>query len=92
MEWDIALSRQVQKFLSQHHLADDAVTELLARAVKKFNGETVALDLKRLTGKWEGCFRIRTSKYRIIFSINFEAHSVFVEIFDNRDSSYKRHA
>lgn len=92
MEWDIVFSRQTNKFLAQHHLSDEAVMEPIVRAIKKLDGEVVTFDLKRLTGTWTGYFRIRTSKYRIIFSINFDTRVLFVEVFDSRDSSYNRHA
>ena len=49
----------------------------------------VAINIKRLSGKWEGCFRIRLGKNRIIFSINFERQTVLIEVVDNRGGVYR---
>lgn len=89
MEWQISLSRQAEKFLARNHLADTFVTDLISKAIRKFSGETVALDLRRLTGKWSDQYRIRTRKIRIIFSIDFYEKQVLVEVVDFRGSAYK---
>ncbi|KKW13660.1 MAG: plasmid stabilization system protein [Parcubacteria group bacterium GW2011_GWA2_50_10b] len=74
MAWEIGFSKQAEKFLKQHHLSDR---------------EMVAINIKRLSGKWEGCFRIRLGKNRIIFSINFERQTVLIEVVDNRGGVYR---
>lgn len=51
MGWEIKLSRQAEKFLARNHLADTFVTNLISKAILKFSGETVAVDMSRLTGK-----------------------------------------
>jgi mRNA-degrading endonuclease RelE of RelBE toxin-antitoxin system len=89
MDWSISLSRQAEKFLKQHHLADEVVIEAIQKALCKFEGEPVAVDLRRLSGIWAGHFRVRVGKIRMIFSLNFPEHQVLVEIIDNRDRVYK---
>ena len=88
MEWTISLSRQAEKFLAGNHLPDTFVTEQISKAILKFSGETIALDLRRMTGIWSGHFRIRTGKIRIIFSIDFYEKKVLVEVVDFRGSAY----
>lgn len=61
----------------------------MQRAIRKLSGETTLVNLKRLTGKWASCYRIRMGKIRIIFSIDFEEKSVLIEVIDNRGSAYK---
>lgn len=89
MEWAISLSRQAEKFLAQNHLADTFVTKQISKAVRKFSGETVALDLRGMTGTWSRHFRIRSGKIRIIFSIDFYEKKVLVEVVDFRGNVYK---
>ncbi len=89
MDWGISLSRQAEKFLAQRHIPDEFVAVVIQKALQKFEGEMVAVDLRRLTGKWAGYFRVRVGKIRIIFSLNFPQHRVLIEIIDNRDSVYK---
>jgi len=89
MRWSISLSRQADKFLTQCHLPDEFVAEAVERALQRFAGKPIAVDLRRLTGKWAGHFRIRIGKVRIIFSLDLPTHRVLVEIVDNRDRSYR---
>lgn len=89
MEWRIALSRQAEKFLTRNHLADNFVTEQISKAILKFSGETVPLDIRQLAGVWSGYYRIRSGKIRIIFSIDFYEKQVSVEVVDFRGSVYK---
>lgn len=89
MEWQISLSRQAEKFLARNHLADTFVTEQISKAILKFSGETVALDVRRLAGVWSGHYRIRSGKIRIIFSVDFYEKRISVEVVDFRGSAYK---
>ena len=89
MDWKISLSRQAEKFLQQRHLPDEFAVEPVRRSIRKLSGETIAVDLKRLTGKWAGYYRARVGKIRVIFSIDFEERNVFIEIVDNRGSAYQ---
>ena len=52
-------------------------------------GEIVAVDLKKTSGKWEHCYRVRVGKVRIIFSIDFDRQRVLIEVVDNRGNAYK---
>jgi len=89
VDWTISLSRQADKFLQQRHLPDEFAIEPVKRSIRKFSGETVAVNLKRLTGKWTGYYRARVGKIRVIFSIDFENRSVLIEVVDNRGSAYQ---
>lgn len=89
MSWEIGFSRQAEKFLKQHHLPDSFAIEPIRKVLKRLQGEVVAINIKHLVGKWEGCFRIRIGKNRIIFSINFEKQTVLIEVIDNRGGAYK---
>lgn len=89
MAWRISLSRQAEKFLARNHLADSFVMERVEDALLKFSGETVSVDLSRLSGKWAGHYRIRTGKVRIIFATDFYEKQVWVEVVDFRGSAYK---
>ena len=89
MDWRIDVSRQAEKFLSQNHLPDSFFLDPLAKAVLKFSGKTVAIDLRRLSAEWEGFYRIRIGKIRIIFSADMYERSIFVEVIDYRGGAYK---
>ena len=91
MEWEIALSRQAEKFLAKNHLPDEFVIAPLRKAISKFFGESesVSVDVKRLSGAWTGYYRVRTGRIRIIFSFDAEKQRAFVEVVDYRGDVYK---
>ena len=89
MDWHISFSNNAERFLKKHRLPDSFATDLVVKALQKIAGETVAVDLRRTTGKWAGCYRVRVRKTRIIFSVNFERRTALIEVIDRRDKSYK---
>ena len=89
MDWKIGFSRQAEKFLNRRHLEDDFAIEPIQRSIRKLRGEIAAIDLRRLSGKWEGCYRVRIGKIRIIFSMDPIEHSALIEVIDNRGSVYR---
>lgn len=54
MSWRLDFSNRATKFLKQNDLTDDLVVEKVRLALKKFQGEDVNIDIKRLTGEWKG--------------------------------------
>jgi mRNA-degrading endonuclease RelE of RelBE toxin-antitoxin system len=42
-------------------------------------GGSVNIDLKKLVGDWEGYYRLRKGKLRIIFELNKNERVLFVE-------------
>ncbi|OGG57580.1 hypothetical protein A2853_01795 [Candidatus Kaiserbacteria bacterium RIFCSPHIGHO2_01_FULL_55_17] len=89
MEWTFFFSQQAEKFLAHRHLPDTFAIEPVRRAIQKLMGEVVAVDLRKTSGKWVNCYRVRTGKVRVIFSINFERYHVLIEVVDNRGSVYR---
>lgn len=90
MDWTFDFSRQADKFLTKQRIADAFVIEIIQRALRKLDGEAVAVDLERLHEPWRGFFRIRTQKVRTIFSFDAHARSVDIAVIDFRDSAYRK--
>ena len=42
-----------------------------------------------MEGDWSGYFRVRIGKKRIIFSVDFVKHKVYIAVFDYRGNVYK---
>ena len=89
MTWLVNFSAQAEKFLEQQRISKDGIYELIRKALMKFRGEQINVDLKKLGGEWEGFHRIRKGKVRIIAEFNFDNTSVFIEVIDWRGSAYK---
>ena len=65
------------------------VREELKKFLIKTKGENVNIDLRKLSGKWKGYYRLRKGKLRIIFEVSKSAGVLFVENIDFRGDVYK---
>lgn len=83
------MSKNAHKFLNANRIAKEEVFELLRKAIKKFQGEDINVDIKKLKGKWSGFFRIRKGKLRILAEFDFDNFSILIEEIDWRGGAYK---
>ena len=88
MKWEIGFSREAEKFLKRENIRSEAVAEI-TKFLKRMKGEPVSVDVKKLKGDWQGFYRIRKGKLRIIFELNFEEHLIYVARVDHRGGVYK---
>ena len=89
MKWRIDFSKDSLKFLKKNNLQDNFIIEKIKIALRKFQGEDVNIDIKRLRGEWEGFYRIRIGKLRIISEFQFDIYRVYIEEIDWRGGVYK---
>ncbi|MDO8590585.1 MAG: hypothetical protein Q7R65_01260 [bacterium] len=89
MSWNVDFSSQALKFLAKNHLTEDEILEKIRLALRKFNGEPISVDIKKLGGRWAGFHRIRSGKIRLIVEFKFESQSAFIEVVDWRGNAYK---
>ena len=89
MKWRIDFSKDSLKFLEKNNLKEDFLIEKIKLALRKFKGEDINIDIKKLRGKWEGFYRIRFGKLRIIAEFQFEYYRAYIERIDWRGSAYK---
>lgn len=66
------------------------VFEVVRKSIKKLQGESVNVDIKKLKGEWSGFYRNRIGKIRVIIEIDLDAFSVFVERIDFRGAIYNK--
>ena len=89
MNWRVDFSPDAAKFLRRNRVEDEEVTELIVHVLRKFRGEDVNVHVKKLGGKWEGFYRIRPGKLRIIVEFQFERYRAYIERVDWRGGVYK---
>ncbi len=90
MTWNVSFSREAVSFLGKaRRISYEDITELIGDAVKKFGGERININIKKLKGEWTGFHRIRKGDLRIVVEFNFDNHSAFVERIDWRGRIYK---
>jgi mRNA interferase RelE/StbE len=88
MKWRIDYSRDAEKFIRTQNIHDEVRREL-KKFLIKIKGGNINIDLKKLEGDWEGYYRLRTGKLRIIFEINKSEKALYVEKIDFRGDVYK---
>lgn len=89
MNWQVSFTTNSLKFLSANSITKEEIFELITLSVKRFRGENINVDIKKLKGVWAGFYRIRKGKLRIIVEFDFDNASVLVEEIDWRGSAYK---
>lgn len=90
MNWRIGFSRGSLKFLSRNNLSEGLIVDEIKLALRKFKGEDLNINIKKLGGKWEGFHRIRSGKLRIILEFQFENYRVHIEEIDWRGGAYNK--
>ena len=88
MKWRIDYSRNAEKFIESQNIRAD-VSEQLKRFLMKMKGGNVNIDLRKLSGQWEGYYRLRKGRLRIIFEIDKTDQVLFVDRIDFRGDVYK---
>ena len=89
MSWHVDFSKDALKFLEQNNIKEDFVIDKIKFALRKFKGEDVNVDIKKLKGEWEGFYRIRSGKLRIITEFKFENYQAYIDKIDWRGNAYK---
>ena len=89
MSWKIETSKDAEKFLEKNKLTIEEIKELVIKTIRYFQGEDINIDIKKLKGKWQGFYRVRIGRIRIIAEFDFESSVVFIEKIDWRGNAYK---
>lgn len=89
MKWIVDFTRDAEKFLARNNIDRREIFELTGLAVRKFKGEVVNVNVRKLKGKWLGFYRIKRGDLRVIASFDFDSLRIFVEEIDWRGNAYK---
>jgi mRNA interferase RelE/StbE len=89
MKWIVDFSDDSLKFLKKNKIREDYIIEKVELTLKKLKGEDINVDIKKLKGKWEGFYKIRFGRLRIIIEFQFQDNRVYIERIDWRGNVYK---
>ena len=89
MNWFIDFSANSLKFLKRNNLEENFIISKIELALRSFKGENINIDIKKLKGEWEGFYRIRSGRLRIIAEFQFEQNRAYIEEIDWRGNVYK---
>ncbi|MCS7135164.1 MAG: type II toxin-antitoxin system RelE/ParE family toxin [Nitrososphaerota archaeon] len=88
MKWTIQYSDEAITFIEKEKIFDE-IREEIKKFIQRIRGEQINIDIKKLKGEWEGYYRIRKGKIRIILMIDKENKVVFIDKIDYRGEIYK---
>lgn len=88
MTWKVDISKSARKFMAKNHLEEDEILSYLRKVLAAFREQPSNIDLKKLKGDWDGFYRLRIGKIRIIFSMNFAQKRMFIDRIDFRGDVY----
>lgn len=88
MKWHIELAKHAAVFIDTNHIPKEQIFSIIRDAILNFQGEIVSIDIKKMRGEWEGFYRIRKGKWRMIVEFHFDDNSVFIEDIDWRGNIY----
>jgi mRNA interferase RelE/StbE len=88
MRLHVELAKHASTFIKVNHIQKEDIFDVISDAIKNFQGEIVLIDIRKMKGEWEGFYRIRKGKWRIIAEFNFNTNSVFIEDIDWRGNIY----
>ena len=89
MNWQIDFHSRALKFLKVSKIPQNEIVEIVTKALKRFQGEDINIDIAKLKGRWLGFHRIKIGKLRIIAEFNFDKKKVYIEAVDWRGNVYK---
>jgi len=89
VNWRIDFSPSSLKFLKKNNLEENFVIDKIQFTLRKFKGENVNINVKKLSGEWEGFHRIRSGRLRIIVEFQFEQNRAYIEEIDWRGNVSK---
>mgnify|MGYP001561785929 CR=1 FL=1 len=81
---EIVLSNQAAKFIKR---ADTVLAERLINKLEALKREPVGHDSKRIIGR--ELFRVRVGNYRILYAVQYDQNTIFVEKIDHRERVYE---
>lgn len=88
MKWHIGLAKHANSFIDANNISKDQVFGIVKDAIRNFQGEIVSIDVRKMRGQWEGFYRIRKGKWRMVVAFDFDNNSVFIEDIDWRGNIY----
>jgi mRNA interferase RelE/StbE len=90
----IKFRKNAIKFLEKANLEDaekiqEKISQLLAFVEEQAIIPFTELDIKKMKGEWEGFYRLRIGKIRIVFTVNTQSGEVEIFTIGARGDVYK---
>jgi mRNA-degrading endonuclease RelE of RelBE toxin-antitoxin system len=87
--YKVIFSKSSKTFLGKNPGYKTKAIEIAKKFIRLITGEAENLDVKKMKGKWEGFYRIRSGKIRLILSFDVDAATLYVDRIGFRGDVYK---
>ncbi len=88
MKYKISLDRSVSKAIDKNLFSEEKLIRIIHTLLDWIEGNDVNLDIKKLKGKWQGFYRIRSGNNRLIIKVDFDHHTIHIERVGSRKRIY----
>ena len=86
--FEIELSRQAEKF---YQWADTQTVRRLNACFEKLaQNPYTSSRIKKLRGEFQGSYRYRIGKLRVIYSVDVNKNVIYIEVMDSRKQVYRK--
>ena len=91
----VKFCKQAIKFLQRANTEDvENIREQIRLITITFEEQKIIpfteLDIKKMKGDWEGFYRLRVGKNRVIFTVDFNSKDIIVYAIGTRGDIYKK--
>ena len=88
--WIFEFHKDAENFFKKRIIDREEIIKIILKALQKFRGEEVNIDISKLRGDWQGFYRIKIGKIRIIVYFDFQNFKIFVRAIEFRGRIYKK--
>jgi len=85
----VIFSKNSKSFLDKNPEYKSRVLDISRKFLKLISGEKEHIDIKKMKGDWEGFYRVRSGKTRIILSIYIDREEIYIERIGFRGDVFK---
>ncbi len=87
--YNVIFSKKSKSFQDKNPGYKSKILDLLKKFIRFVFGERENIDVKKMKGEWDGFYRLRSGKIRIILSIDLDKEVLYVERIGFRGDVFK---
>ena len=90
MKYDVQISNLVKKAIKKRLISYEQLLRIVDDFLYWLEGKDINLDVKKLSGEWQGFYRIRYGNFRIVLIPRYEEEIIYVQQVAERGKAYKK--
>ena len=87
--YKVIFSKSSKTFLKRNPGYKTKTIEISKKFIRLISGEKEKLDVKKMKGKWEGFYRVRSGRTRILLSIDIDEKVLYIDRIGFRGDVFK---